>query len=141
ETQACSTKPGGSGTVGVDKGYTEAYTASEGERHGESLGDLPAQESDACKVKGQRRHQLRDLEGKHRAKGHTRKADNLRHHNLGHRKRDRRQVRHRKQVRDHLCQAAHAVVDKAGIIACEDLSASMQSTKVRHRDTNRRLNG
>ncbi|MCE2466634.1 MAG: hypothetical protein J4G06_01325 [Caldilineaceae bacterium] len=26
ETQACSTKPGGSGTVGVDKGYTEAYT-------------------------------------------------------------------------------------------------------------------
>ncbi len=141
ETQACSTKPGGSGTVGVDKGYTEAYTDNEGERHGEGLGDLLAQESDARKVKGQRRNKLRDLEEKHRDKGHTRKADNIRQHNLGNRKWDRRQVRHRKQVRDHLCQAAHTVVDKAGTIACEDLSASMKSAKYRHRDTNRRLNG
>ena len=93
------------------------------------------------KEKGQRRNKLRDLEGKHRDKGHTRKADNIRQHNLGHRKWDRRQVRHRKQVRDHLCQAAHAVVDKAGTVACEDLSLSMQSAKYRHKDTNRRLNG
>ncbi len=141
EAQVCSTRPGGLGTVGVDKGYTEAYTDSDGERHGEGLGDLLSQESDARKVKGQRRNKLRDLEEKHRAKGHTRKADHIRQHNLGHRKRDRRRTRHHRQVRDHLCQAAHAVVDKAGTIACEDLSASMKSTKVRHRDTNRRLNG
>ena len=80
ETQACSTKPGGSGTVGVDKGYTEAYTDNDGERHGEGLGALLAQESDTRKVKGQRHNKLRDLEGKHRAKGHTRKADNIRQH-------------------------------------------------------------
>ena len=36
---------------------------------------------------------------------------------------------------------AHAVVDKAGTSACEDLSASMQSAPYRHKDTNRRLNG
>ena len=137
EAQVCSTRPGGSGTVGVDKGYTD----NDGERHGEGLGDLLAQESDARKVKGQRRNKLRDLEGKHRAKGHTRKADNIRQHNLGNRKWDRRQALHHKQVRDHLCQAAHTVVDKAGTLACEDLSLSMKSTKVRHKDTNRRLNG
>ncbi|MCE2468488.1 MAG: hypothetical protein J4G06_10795 [Caldilineaceae bacterium] len=32
-------------------------------------------------------------------------------------------------------------VDKAGTLACEDLSASMKSAKYRHKDTNRRLNG
>ena len=62
EEDACSTQPGGSETVGVDKGYTEAYTDSDGKRHGQGLGDLLAAESDARKVKGQRRNRMRDLE-------------------------------------------------------------------------------
>ena len=141
ETQVCSTRPCGEATVGVDKGYTEAYTDSDAERHGEGLGDLLSAESDQRKVKGTRRNQLRAVEQKHRAKGHTRKADNIRQHNLGHQKWNRRRTLHHKQVRDHLCQAAHAVVDKAGTIACEDLSAPMKSAKYRHKDTTRRLNG
>ena len=32
-------------------------------------------------------------------------------------------------------------MDKAGTIACKDLSASMKSAKYRHKDTNRRLHG
>ena len=141
EEQVCSTRPGGEATVGVDKGYTEAYTDSDGERHGEGLGDLLSTESDRRKVKGTRRNHLRDIEQKHRAKGHHRKADNIRKNNLGNQKRDRQRTLHHKQVRDHLCQAAHNVVDKAGTIACEDLSARMKSAKYRHKDTNRRLNG
>ena len=141
ETQVCSTRPCGPATVGVDKGYTEAYTDSDGERHGEGLGDLLSAESDRRKVKGTRRNHLRDTEQKHRAKGNHRKADNIRQNNLGNQKRDRRRTRHHKQVRDHLCQAAHTVVDKAGTIACEDLSARMKSAKYCHRDTNRRLSG
>ena len=141
ETQVCSTRPCGEATVGVDKGYTEAYTDSDGERHGEGLGDLLSAESDHRKVKGTRRNHLRDTEQKHRAKGHHRKADNIRKNNLGNQKRNRRRTLHHRQVRDHLCQAAHTVVDKAGTIACEDLSASMKSAKHRHRDTNRRLSG
>ena len=69
EEDACSTHPGGSETVGVDKGYTEAYTDNDGERHGRGLGDLLAAESDARKVKGQRRNRMRDLEQKHRDAG------------------------------------------------------------------------
>ncbi len=141
EEDACSTHPGGSETVGVDKGYTEAYTDSDGERHGQGLGDLLAAESDARKVKGQRRNRMRDLERKHREAGNIKKADNILHNNLGNRKWDRRQKQHNARVRDFLCQAAHSVVDRAGTIACEDLTASMQSTKVMHRDTQRRLNG
>ncbi len=141
EAQVCSTRPCGASTVGVDKGYTEAYADSDGDRHGEGLGDLLFAESDRRKVKGQQRNRLRDIEQKHRAKGNYCKADNIRQNNLGHQKWDRRRTLHHKQVRDHLCHAAHAVVDKAGTLACEDLSASMKSAKYRHRDTNRRLNG
>ena len=141
EEQVCSTRPCGEATVGVDKGYTEAYTDSDGERHGEGLGDLLSTESDHRKVKGTRRNHLRDTEQKHRAKGNHRKADNIRKNNLGNQKRDRRRTLHHKHMRDHLCQAAHTVVDKAGTIACEDLSATMKSASYRHRDTNRRLSG
>ena len=141
EDTACSTKPCGTDTIGVDKGYTEAYADSAGERHGEGLGDLLAAESDARKVKGQRRDQLRAVEEKHREAGRIKKADNIRRNNLGNRKWDRRQKKHTAQTRDFLCHAAHRVVDRAGTIACEDLTAPMSSSRYRHRDTNRRLSG
>ncbi len=141
EDVACCTKPCGQGELGVDKGYTEAYADSEGERHGEGLGDLLAAESDARKVKGKKRNQLRAVEQKHRAAGRIKKADNIRRNNLGNRKWDLRQKKHTAQTRDFLCHAAHRVVDRAGTIACEDLTAPMSSSKYRHRDTNRRLSG
>ena len=84
ENEVCSTRPCGDATVGVDKGYTEAYTDSDGERHGKGsgrpagCGKRPRQ-----KVKGQHRNQLRAVAEKHEAKGHHRKADNIRRHNLG----------------------------------------------------------
>ena len=37
---ACSTKPCGQQTIGVDKGYTEAFTDSDGETHGDGLGQV-----------------------------------------------------------------------------------------------------
>ena len=139
ETAACSTKPCGTATVGIDKGYTEAYTDSDGERHGEGLGDILAAESDRVKVKGERRNQLRAVERKHRAAGRTQKADNIRRHNLGDRKWDHRKRIHNAQVREFLCKAAHGLVDQAGTIACEDLTAPMTSAKPFRKDTRRRL--
>ncbi|MYC64194.1 MAG: IS200/IS605 family element transposase accessory protein TnpB [Caldilineaceae bacterium SB0661_bin_34] len=141
EDTACSTKSCGTDTIGVDKGYTEAYADSEGERHGEGLGDLLVAESDARRAKGGCRNQLRAVEQKHREAGRIKKADNIRRNNLGNQKWDRRQKKHTAQTRDFLCHAAHRVVDRAGTIACEDLTAPMSSSKYRHRDTNRRLSG
>ena len=141
ETQVCSTRPCGEATVGVDKGYTEAYTDSDGERHGKGLGDLLAAESDHQKAKGQRRNRLRAVAKKHEAKGNHCKADNIRRHNLGRNKWNQRKRRHKKRARNLLCQAAHSVVDKADTIACEDLSRPMKSARYRHKDTNRRLHG
>ncbi len=86
EDTACCTKLCDTETIGVDKGLTEAYVDSADERHGEGLGDLLAAESDARKVKSQRRNQLRAVEEKHRAAGRIKKADNIRRHNFGNRK-------------------------------------------------------
>ena len=139
EHAVCSTRPCGEGEIGVDKGYTEAYTDSDGKRHGEGLGDLLAAESDHVKVKGGRRNKLRAVEKKHREAGRTRKADNIRRNNLGNCKWDNRKKLHNAQVRELLCKAAHGIVDRAAVIACEDLTAPMQSAKVRHKGTRRRL--
>ena len=99
ETQACSTRPCGDATVGVDKGCTD----SDGERHGEGLGDLLAAESDHCKDKDQKRNRLRAVAEKHEAKGNHRKADNIRCHNLGRNKRNRRKRRHKRRGRATCC--------------------------------------
>ncbi|MDE0670193.1 MAG: hypothetical protein OXH72_00405 [Caldilineaceae bacterium] len=110
-------------------------------QYGEGLGDLLAAESDHCKDKGQKRNRLRAVAEKHEAKDHHRKADNIRCHNLGRNKWNRRKRRHKKRARNLLCHAAHAVVDKADTIACEDLMAPMKSAKYRHKAANRRLSG
>ena len=85
-----------------------------------------------------RHNQLWEVAEKHAAKGNSCKADNIQRNNLGNQKWDRWRMLHHQQVRDHLCQAAHAVADKAGTIACDDLSVPMKSAKY-CKDTNRRL--
>lgn len=44
--EVCSVKPCGEATVGVDKGYSEVSTDSDGGVHGENLGELLSAESD-----------------------------------------------------------------------------------------------
>ena len=141
ETRVCSTRPCGDAAMGVDKGYTEACTDSDGERHGKGLGDLLAAESDHQKVKGQRRNRIRAVAEKHAAKGHHCKADHIRRHNPGRNQWNQRRRRHNKRTRNLPCQAAHAVADKADTIACEDLAVPMKSARYRHRDANRHLSG
>ncbi|MYC61879.1 MAG: hypothetical protein F4X16_03420 [Caldilineaceae bacterium SB0661_bin_34] len=43
--------PCGQAVVDVDRDYTEAYTDSDEERHGQGLGDRLSAESDSLKVK------------------------------------------------------------------------------------------
>ena len=100
ETQVCSTRPCGSKTtVGVDKGYSEAYTDSDGAAPRPGAG-RPAGRGERC-PQGEgptAQPDLRDLERKHRDAGNVRKADHILHNNLGNRKWDRRQQRHNAQV-------------------------------------------
>jgi len=126
----------GSEIIGVDKGYSEVFVDSDGDHHGEELGNILRVESDYLKVKSQRRAKLRAL-----AKNTTtneRKRQNIIRNNLGRKKLSRRARKVESNVRDEVFKAAHAVVDKASTVAAEDLTAPMSGRKF-GKNMNRRL--
>jgi IS605 OrfB family transposase len=134
-----SKRPCGTRTIGVDKGYTEVLTDSDGQHHGEQLGRLLSSESDHRKVKNARRARLRSLAEKAEKRGDRARAARIRGNNLGTLKRDRRSRAWRCRVRDLTFQAVHAVTDKASVIVAEDLTRSFAGRKKLGKNTNRRL--
>jgi len=131
----CSIKPCGEDTVGVDKGYTETFTDSDGKAHGEGLGKMLSAESDYLKVKYQRRGKLHAIAKK--SPPHKRKK--IERNNLGRKKLDARKKRHAQNVRDKVYKATHSVVDKASTVVVEDLTAPIKSKKKYRKDQKRRL--
>ena len=112
----------GERTIGVDKGYSEVLVDSDGEHHGPALGALLTDTSDKLKAKYQRRSKLRTLANKTR---NPRKREHIRRFNLGRKKLERQMDNAHARIRDTVFQAVHAVVDKAAVIAAEDLTAPM----------------
>lgn len=133
EDQVCITKPCGDKTLGIDKGYTEVFVDSEGDVHGEGLGQLLSKESDFLKEKYVRRNKIRAV-----AEAKPHKAERIRENNLGRQKLDRRKARHTKRVKDKVYKAVHAVVNKAETIGAEDLTAMIKG-KSYSKNQNRRL--
>lgn len=131
----CKTTPCGTDEVGIDKGYSEAFVDSDGTAHGKGLGNILSAESDALKLKYQRRNKLKSIIDK---KPHQRVR--ILKNNLRRKKLNRRAQKHRSQVKTKIYNAVHTIVDKAKTIACEDLTKVIKS-KHRGKNTNRRLNG
>lgn len=129
----CSCKPCGNQEVGVDKGYTEVFTDSDKERHGESLGDLLSKESDYLKQKYARRNKIKVI-----ANNKPHKMDKIYKNNLGRKKLDDRKRKHTANVRDKVFKATHSVVDKAHTVVCEDLTKEIKG-KSYGKNQNRRL--
>ena len=113
----------GSATVGVDKGYTEAFADSEGSFHGLGFGAELRAFSDAAHKTGIARNRLHALEKKHRAAGRTVKADRILANNLGRKKIEARRARTQRRLRTLAFKAAHAIVDKAASVGAEDLTS------------------
>ena len=74
KTNDCGTQ-----TIGVDKGYTEVLTDSDGVHHGVTLGAVLTKESDKLKKKYQRRNKLKSI---------AKKKPWVTKHNLGRKKLD-----------------------------------------------------
>jgi hypothetical protein len=89
----------GDQVIGIDKGYTEAFTDSDGVAYGIAFGAVLTQYSDAAALSGQGRNKLHALEKKHRAAGRIPKANRIRQCNLGCKKIDARKERAQKQLR------------------------------------------
>ena len=114
-----SQNPCGTRTIGVDKGYTEALTDSDGEHHGSQLGRLLTAESDLRKAKGRARAKLRSIANNAAQRGDHTKAARIHRHNLGTAKRERRRARWEAQVRTETFTAVHRVVDKANTMVAK----------------------
>ncbi|MFG3602758.1 RNA-guided endonuclease TnpB family protein [Micromonospora chersina] len=140
-TMRSSQRPCGDATVGVDKGYTEALTDSEGQHHGVQLGVLLSSESDRLKERNRRRAILRSIANTAAARGDHAKAHRIKVNNLGTVKRDRQTARHRARVRTEIFTAVHRVVDEAATVVAEDLTKRFAGRKTLGKNLNRRLAG
>ena len=128
----------GKQVIGVDKGYTEAFTDSDDDRHGQSFGKVMTEYSDKAAATGKQRNKLHALEKKHREAGRISKADRIKKNNLGRKKLDARKETTQTQLRTIAYQAAYSIVDKAAIVASEDLTAVIAS-KHQWKRFNRRM--
>ncbi len=151
EKDACVSRPCGISEKGLDKGYSEVFTDSDGHKHGEGLGALLSAESDHLKTVWAARRKLEALASKFEAEAAVavdkdrrarklRKAERIRRHNLGRQKLAERKRRHRQKVRTLVFSACHSVLDKAGAVVVEDLRHPIRGYD-RGRNTNRRLSG
>ena len=131
-------RPCGTAEIGLDKGYTEAFTDSDGTHHGVKFGAVMTAYSDKVAKTGQARNRLHALEKAHRAAGRIAKADRIRLNNLGRVKLGSRRERAHQQLRTMAYQAAHSVVDKAAVIGSEDLTSPIRG-KNQWRQYNRRM--
>lgn len=119
----------GDKTLGIDKGYTEVFTDSDGLHYGTNLGQVLTEESDRLKVKYQRRNKLRHIAEK---KPHVIQC------NLGTKKLDKHKIKHKAEIKTIVHTAVNQLVDKAKLIVTEDLTSPISGKKF-SKDVNRRL--
>ena len=122
----------GAAILGIDKGYTEVFTDSDGQKHGLGLGERLSQASDYLQEKYKNRNKLEAI---------AKKKPHVLLRNLGRKKLDQRKQRHTSNVRDIAFKAAHSVVDKAKVIVCEDLTSPIPDKKKYGKNQSRRLSG
>ncbi|MFB6349908.1 zinc ribbon domain-containing protein [Moraxella sp. ZJ142] len=123
--------------IGIDKGYSEVFTDSNGNRYGENLGELLSAHSDKLKPKYQRRNKLRALAEKYEISNPA-KSQRIKDNNLGRQKLDAQKQRHQQQVQTVVYTACHQLAGQSNVIVAEDLSAPIKS-KNYGKNQNRRL--
>lgn len=137
-TEKGESRPCGEQTLGVDKGYTEAFIDSDGDFHGVGFGKVLTDYSDKIHKTVQARNKLHALEKKHRQQGHHARADRIKKNNLGRIKLEKRKEKTQKQLKNIAFTAAHSLVDKAKVIAAEDLTIPI-GKKQQWKKFNRRM--
>jgi transposase len=91
--------------VGIDKGFTEVLTDSEGNKYGEKLGEILRKESDRLSEKNKRRNKLRAIAKKAEEKGKYKKAESIKQKNLGKKKYNRKKWQMRKVILTYIATA------------------------------------
>ena len=123
--------------IGVDKGYTEVFTDSTGERHGNNFGKLLTAKSDFLKEKYKNRNKLYAIMKNAKESENFKKANNIKKNNLGNKKLNKQKEKANIELKEIIYKAAKTLAQKANIIAIEDLTFKTKSTKFKN--VNRRL--
>ncbi len=131
-------RPHGEQAIGIDKGYTEAFTDSDGKHHGQGFGRVLTEYSNKVASKGKQRNKLHALENKHRTKGNYDKANRIKINNLGRKKIEARKAKAQKSLRTIAFKSAHAIIDKAALVVSEDLTQPINK-KQQGKGFNRRM--
>ena len=136
-TEQKNYKPCGVDTIGTDKGYSEAFVDSDGEVYGDTFGKVMTAGTKVRHTKGVARNKLHSLHKNHK---NPRKKRNISKYNLGRKELEKRNKTQRKKLRDIAFKAVHKLVDKAAVIAAEDLSSPFKSREDRGKAYNRTMN-
>ena len=124
----------GTGELGIDKGFTEAFVDSDGDSHGVGLGAQIIARSDKIKPAYQNRSKLRAI-----AEKNPQKAENIKTNNLCRKKLNEGKRKHEAMLRDIIHKAANTIFDKSECVAVEDLTSPIQSKKDFGKNQQRRL--
>ena len=111
----------GSETLGLDKGYTEVFADSDGGYHGVGFNALLSHASESRMQKNKHRNKLTQIS----KKASSEKSARIYKNNLGTLKREKQNRKIKQQIRSHCFKAVHSVVDKAGTVVVEDLTAAI----------------
>jgi len=121
--------------LGIDKGYSEAFSDSKGGFHGTDLGKVLTEGTEDRNKRGIARNKLYQI-----AKKSPDKAENIYKFNLGKKKLQKQYEQQRQRIRNIAFQAAHTVVDQAGEVRAEDLTKAFAS-KISWKKYNRTMSG
>lgn len=113
-------KPCGTQILGGDKGFTEVMVTSDGKFHGTTLGEVLTAYVDYKHDRDQKRNKLRNL---------SKNNKNILKNNLGTKKKDKKLEKFQNEVRTLVFRAIHGIIDDAGILVVEDLTANISSNK------------
>jgi transposase len=91
--------------VGIDRGFKEVLTDSDGYVYGEGFGEMLRVESDRLSLKNKRRNKIRSIAKKAEERGDFKKAERIRKNNLGRKKYNRKKWRERKKIQTHIGRA------------------------------------
>ena len=112
----------GDETLGVDKGFSEAFADSKGRFYGQQLGSVLSHETKARHTRGKARNKLYQL-----AKRKPKKARSITKYNLGHKKLNERNRKKKILVGGIAFEAAHRLIDNASEVRTEDLTKPFSS--------------
>ena len=121
-------------SIGVDKGYTEAFFTSEGEEVGAGLGRLLTEKTRRITATNRNRYRLRSY-----AENNPKKSATILENNLGYKVKSRKLAREKATIRNLIRRDLRRVITAPVHIFAEDLSQPIRG-KRQAKGINRKLN-